>query len=215
MSHWTNLSTHFIGTGSGQASFINFNVPIIGGNQTITLGGIHQYGYALNLFKPSGEPGPTRVAAGLFVTTSGILDFKPTTISKAEIDGGAREMLGNTGEILLLADDTISIGVWADEAEPGLIIVSPLQSTLTLRRVTPLPWPASRSWGVCYLQRDDAVPATKITNLLTELVEVMRVSGPRSTEIKRFIRRHASVPGFVDEALAAILLWEAGTGPDA
>lgn len=138
MSHWTNLGPHFLGTGSGQAAFINFNIPIIGGNQTITTGGIHQYSYSVNLFKPSGESGPTRVAGGLFVTTNGLLDFKLTSISKAEIDGGAREMLGSAGEVLLAVGDVVSIGVWADEAEPGLIVVSPLQSTLTLRRVTGL-----------------------------------------------------------------------------
>jgi len=138
MSHWTNSAPQLLGTSSGQVTFLNYNVTIVGGNQTIVTGGTHQYAYTINLFKPSGEAGPTRVAAGLFVNRNGGLDFKLPSVSKAEIDSGAKEMLGNTGEIVLLAGDQIQIGVWADEAQPGAIITSPFQCTLTIRRVVGL-----------------------------------------------------------------------------
>jgi hypothetical protein len=139
MSHWTNLFPHFLGVASGQPTYINFNIPIIGGNQTIQTPGIHQYAYTVNLVKPSGEAGPTRVAAGLFVGSGVQTDFKLTSICRAEIDTGAKEMLGNAGEIFLAAGDLVRIGVWADDQyDPGLIIALPFQCTLTLRRVTGL-----------------------------------------------------------------------------
>lgn len=116
---------------------IDFPNVVVPGNNPVTNGGNYTYSYHINLFKPSGESGPTPVTAVLAL--NGV--NQEESRSFCEIDTGAKESLVHTGELRQLrAGDLLEVRVRTDPdaiIDPNLQIqTSPQRCTLTWRLVT-------------------------------------------------------------------------------
>ncbi|WP_297653670.1 hypothetical protein [Hydrogenophaga sp.] len=136
MSSWSNSTAQFLGLGSGKFTVVNFDQVVVPGNNPLVQGGNHTFSYHLNLVKPSGEVGPSKVTAVLAVNGQQEIH----TRSFVELDTGMKGFVSNTGELRQLnVGDLIEIRVHVDdEDESGApsIRTSPNRCTLTLRRVT-------------------------------------------------------------------------------
>ena len=116
MGHWTNSTQQVLAEASGAPTTIDFDEVIIPGSQTALVSGVYAFDYNVNCFKPSGEPGPSRLSATIGVKRAGQagIDIIRSSRCLAEIDTGSEENLAHAGQIMLDIGDQVTVRVNVD-----------------------------------------------------------------------------------------------------
>lgn len=136
MGHWTNSKQQVLSAASGVVTRVNFDQEIIAGSQTVVQDGVYDYSYHLNLAKPSGEIGPSRVVGVLDIKRAGgSIDLIRESRSFADIDTGTEEFLAHMGQTPLSVGDEVRVRVNLDDLSQNGVLMTRIkagQSSLSL-----------------------------------------------------------------------------------
>jgi hypothetical protein len=131
MGHWTNSVGHTLSAASGEVTVVDFDMEIHPGSQTAIQDGIYDYAYHLNLVKPSGEMGPSRITSVLAVKReTGVTDAIRETRAFCELDSGAEEVLAHTGRTPLSVGDEVIVRVNLDDMSQSGILETKLRQRM-------------------------------------------------------------------------------------
>jgi len=116
MGHWTNSEQQTLSAASGEITVIDFDTEIIPGSLTALQDGVYDYAYHINLLKPSGEIGPSRVTSVLAVRRlDKTTDLIRESRSFVDLDTGSEEALSHTGQTPLSSGDRAFVRVNLDD----------------------------------------------------------------------------------------------------
>jgi len=137
MGHWRNSTQQVLSAASGAVTIVDFDEEIVPGSQIALQDGIYDYAYHVNLIKPSGEIGPSRVKSVLAVKrASGEgTDRLQETQAFIYLDSGTEGSLTHTGQTPLSVGDEVQIRVNLDDLSQSGIFdtkVRPNRSSLSL-----------------------------------------------------------------------------------
>jgi hypothetical protein len=128
MGHWTNSAQQILSAVSGEVTVVDFDTEIIPGSQIALQDGVYDYAYHVNLEKPSGELGPSRITSVLAVKRAvGNTDTIRETRAFVNLETGVEDFLAHAGQTPLSIGDSIVVRVNLD---------GPLQSGVKGTKVT-------------------------------------------------------------------------------
>jgi len=117
MGHWTNSTQQTLSAASGEVTIVDFDTELIPGSQVALQDGVYDYAYHVNLIKPTGEIGPSRVKGTIGIKRAGKpgVDRPFETIDFIAIDSGEEASLAHAGQVPMSAGDEIQVRINLDD----------------------------------------------------------------------------------------------------